>query len=51
MGSPWQPDDPNPHGECAHEIDALNKRIERAKELLEAGAPQMAINVLNGLPE
>lgn len=27
MGSPWQPDDPNQHGECEHEIARLEALV------------------------
>lgn len=38
MGSPWQPDDPDPHGECKQEIEQLRDVTETAKSWLDRWA-------------
>jgi hypothetical protein len=43
MGSPWQPDDPDPHGECRHEIDRLREALAPFAGLPETSEAETAV--------
>lgn len=52
MGSQWQPDDPDPHGECRQEIYKLLAALEPFAHLadkIHPSAPDDAVLVLTTL--